>query len=108
MSPSPSLTRRGARTRGYPASRNQRRYASASAARCGYRNRAPSTVPSTTVAPLAANTMSGSPGTGSMTRTSWPRSRYTCRSAAHCRIAAATSVGSSGRIHGLIAYVTAK
>ena len=68
----------------------------------------PSTVPSTTVAPLAANTMSGSPGTGSMVRTSCPRSRYTWRNKAHCRIAVAASAGSSGRIHGLIAYVTAK
>ena len=28
--------------------------------------------------------MSGSPATGSMVRTSWPRSRYTCRSRDHC------------------------
>ena len=52
--------------------------------------------------------MSGSPGTGSIVRTSWPSSMKTCRSRAHWRIAVAASIGTSGRIHGLIAYVTAK
>ena len=52
--------------------------------------------------------MSGSPATGSIVRTSWPRSRWVCRRLAHWRIATAASAGVSGRIHGLIAYVTAK
>ena len=75
MSPSPSFTNRGSCTGAQPRERNQSRYAPASAARSGYWNRTPSTLPSITVAPLAANTMSGSCGCGSMVCTVCPSRR---------------------------------
>ena len=87
----------------YPCDRSQDRYAPASAARSGCLNRTPSTIPSITVAPLAANTMSGSPATGSITETECPSDSYVARSSDHCRIARPGSTGASGRIHGLIA-----
>jgi hypothetical protein len=43
--------------------------AALSGSRCGYRKRAPSTWPPITVPPLAAKTMSGSPGSALMVRT---------------------------------------
>ena len=92
----------------YPCDRNQDRYASASAARSGCLNRTPSTVPSITVAPLAANTMSGSPATGAIVGDRVPERLVRRLSVSHCRSASAGSTGVSGRIHGLIAYVTSK
>jgi hypothetical protein len=103
MSPSPSFTRTASCTGEYPCDLNHVWYAAASPARSWCLNRTPSTVPSITVAPLAANTMSGSPATGSIVDTECPSDSYVARSAAHCRIAASGSTGAPGRIHGLIA-----
>lgn len=74
-SPSPSLTWAGSWISVKPWSRNQSRCASASGYRSWYANRAPSTRPSTTVAPLAAKTMSGRSGRGVSSSTVWPSAR---------------------------------
>ena len=58
--------------------------------------------------PLAAYTMSGSPGSGRTSSTVWPRERYVWWSDSHCNAAARRSTGAVGSIQGLIAYSTAK
>lgn len=60
----PSQTETG-RCTSKPAALNQAAYSSASGRRSGAWKDEPNTRPSTTSAELAANTMSGSPGTGS-------------------------------------------
>ena len=85
-----------------PFLRNHSMYAGPSALRSSFRNAAPKTLPPTTVAPLAANTMSGRPSIGLMESTWWPRSRYASRRASHWRAASEASTGSSGSIHGLM------
>src|ERR1044072_4185934 len=58
--------------------------------------------------PLAAQTMSGRPATGSTNSTVWPSSLYVWRRVSHWLSARWVSTATEVSIQGLIAYSTAK